>query len=1461
MPTPMGDSTTARLNALESVSLRTTPPIPEYLELIDIDALAKHQFSIEGPVGSNNRVGAPSATGTLLLGAGGTFTVRRVPYESITHPIDAWDEPFDRTKRFVVVKQPGVDNKRGGGNWDKRLRDVMMELKILSHKPIRRHPNIVKLHSFMWDSQSNVSTALAPSLILEYADLGTLSDFQDIRRLAIYCTTKRHICVDIAEGLRFLNECGIVHGDVKSQNILLFRNEPYHQHWESTIRAKISDFGCSLIGMSDDIDCPKQQPWGSTELWAAPEPLPHDGCLDFLSLRRRDLYSYGLLVWQIICDGLEPWRLLTWDSNHDQIMIQPREEVGPPLQKVDISKLKQKEDTILGLAVTLIQGWSGVAEVCDKTRAVLGVTMRKDPSLRARSFDDILKIWGESKDARSERLLAPLPLTKGDFGISSPMFPKNIHLLKTTPPSFRHFVCDQLSMQAQWSASAAERANSAYAVAVCRLQGFYQEAQESLPNMAKGDSLKSAAAAVLQAAELGHVLARALVPSILEAAKLPTINWPSGEVLVEWLLNAVQQGSMRARLELSKGYPTAYHATVSEMRANRCRCADSLPVDEITPSNPSTFFNGFSLLDNIAKKILTQPGISRLHQAAYLGSFRGCQYLVEDCKVQIDLPNSQGCTPLHFAARNSQVEVCNYLIERGADINAQDDGGITALHMALLSLNTDDILGMLLDLGADPDRLAASQSGQSWLPDCYDYLIDPEGTPLHFAIKLQNLSAVQLLLQRGADPNKRSSSGITSFELCVQMRSSRLLELLLPYALKHDTNLPNPHNLYPCLVGFGLSQMTTTLYWQEGPHVAFLIPLVDRIREGGISLDNKGILHWAFDADRHEIVDYYLQRFRQKGENLAGPYRFRMIDYKSDESMVRDILLGDSMTTGFSNILGASSKAMALVVLKYAPKPLHPSGNYGLPWLMAIGARRIEPREDTQDLVSALIEAGADMSTTDDRGNGPLYSAAFWNNYNAVEALLSYNPSVDDIQRAIQVCLSKGIPRVASSILSAIFAKCPQALTVPLPKQDESAMYLNILDPNNTELNYLRSFCNANEFSRDETSNRASLLEALQMMQTQASNEQALRERLNEQSFFGPQTPLHCAARTGSVQLVEELLSKSGIDVNAMPVLHMPGFESPLTLSHEGEQDVISVFPDPMAAISSGLTPLDCAYDRNWELSLFQWPEKDRPLIEDLRKAGGTHREQNDFEWRTQAVIGLLRGAGGKTHEEIFGLPGTMTDLGLRNTAREESRMAFIEKNKPTEPSETSQQIQKLWGEVCGLPSSDKTHHRYPGLLSIADPARPRFSALSREAMILFDKCQTKGPSDIVSSSLHLELSQRRSRFEKWTGYNGVLSGHLDAMQDIPPTTASHTLAVGIFIGLYEVIQTLEYLHHTVREQVHRRDYQHRCQELLGDLDKAFDAFMTEKIRLKELSSAAVAEVETKLHVRLAELDMRGNLK
>lgn len=144
--------------------------------------------------------------------------VRRVPYDPYEHCVAVWDDPPEpRNSKFVVFKQPLLPNINAGKEEDAaRLQAVLTEMKVLYHQPVRKHPNIVKLLQFRWDTQDGPNL-IAPSLVLEHADLGSLSAFQDPRRVILHSRAKTQICLDIAEGLHFLHRCGIVHGDVKSE--------------------------------------------------------------------------------------------------------------------------------------------------------------------------------------------------------------------------------------------------------------------------------------------------------------------------------------------------------------------------------------------------------------------------------------------------------------------------------------------------------------------------------------------------------------------------------------------------------------------------------------------------------------------------------------------------------------------------------------------------------------------------------------------------------------------------------------------------------------------------------------------------------------------------------------------------------------------------------------------------------------------------------------------------------------------------------------------------------------------------------------------------------------------------------------------------------------------------------------------------------------------------------------------
>jgi ankyrin repeat protein len=119
-----------------------------------------------------------------------------------------------------------------------------------------------------------------------------------------------------------------------------------------------------------------------------------------------------------------------------------------------------------------------------------------------------------------------------------------------------------------------------------------------------------------------------------------------------------------------------------------------------------------------------------------------------------------------------KVDVARMLIERGADVTAQDDDGWTPLHyLSFLGQEVD--ARMLIECGAD--LTAQDENGQ---------------TPLHFAsvpsspywTSPQRYAEVaNMLLENGADVNARNKNGLTPFVLASKHGLAEVILVLVQH--------------------------------------------------------------------------------------------------------------------------------------------------------------------------------------------------------------------------------------------------------------------------------------------------------------------------------------------------------------------------------------------------------------------------------------------------------------------------------------------------------------------------------------------------------------------------------------------------------------------------------------------------------------------------------------------------------
>ena len=108
------------------------------------------------------------------------------------------------------------------------------------------------------------------------------------------------------------------------------------------------------------------------------------------------------------------------------------------------------------------------------------------------------------------------------------------------------------------------------------------------------------------------------------------------------------------------------------------------------------------------------------------------------------------------------AEWCHVMLEGGADVEAEDDDGCTALYNAA-GLGHTDVLAVLLEGGADVDAVASGGL-----------------RALHLAARNGHADAVAVLLEGGADVDANTMGGETALDLAVRYGRAAVIALLSP---------------------------------------------------------------------------------------------------------------------------------------------------------------------------------------------------------------------------------------------------------------------------------------------------------------------------------------------------------------------------------------------------------------------------------------------------------------------------------------------------------------------------------------------------------------------------------------------------------------------------------------------------------------------------------------------------------
>ena len=172
-----------------------------------------------------------------------------------------------------------------------------------------------------------------------------------------------------------------------------------------------------------------------------------------------------------------------------------------------------------------------------------------------------------------------------------------------------------------------------------------------------------------------------------------------------------------------------------------------------------------------------------------------------------NIADANGDTWFHYAAQNKKhPEVLQGIISQGVDVHATNKNDVTALMLACINGNIDDI-NVLLNAGADPNTVDAH--GSAWFTyaarnDCFTYILQAiichgvdvnaidkcNTTALMIACKEGNKDDISVLLNAGADPNIADVYGDTWFDYAAQnCRHPEVLQAIISHGV--DVNATN----------------------------------------------------------------------------------------------------------------------------------------------------------------------------------------------------------------------------------------------------------------------------------------------------------------------------------------------------------------------------------------------------------------------------------------------------------------------------------------------------------------------------------------------------------------------------------------------------------------------------------------------------------------------------------------------
>lgn len=395
--------------------------------------------------------------------------------------------------------------------------------------------------------------------------------------------------------------------------------------------------------------------------------------------------------------------------------------------------------------------------------------------------------------------------------------------------------------------------------------------------------------------------------------------------------------------------------------------------------------------------------------------------------------DAHGNSALHVALDIGNTDVVVQLLQGGSDTDAVDSAGVTAVQhahhvgveMAPVLLDWEDHTLAKGEIGAAvTDPAAPAESLPADTDPKHDETTDPVSNagsgpiPLLEASRDGDLTAVQRLLEHGADVNSTDGYGQTALQLAAEFGHTDIVRMLLASEAMMEVQDLNGWTPLQCasnrghisvvqvllaagadIHAFNLLGMRPLHHAATGGHTEIVQALlVVGADANAVAVDRSTALHLAVDDGCVESVQALLRAGADTEARDENNWTALHIAASGQNvESVRALLAAGALTEAIND-----DRCTAL----------HQAAGYGnietVQALLAAGANtaakdrdqltalHLAARYESVDIVQALLAAGADVDALDKKKRTALYMVVEGGSVKAVKALLAAGANIDN---------------------------------------------------------------------------------------------------------------------------------------------------------------------------------------------------------------------------------------------------------------------------------------------------------------------------------------------------------------------------------------------------------------------------------------------------------------------------------